>query len=481
MGLTYPGYLLIPIAAALFLWGRSTLFKGAILSLPFVRIQVANFPGYTMNLPTLFILLLMMRNIIDMGLRQGHEGVRMFLSPEKIVLLLFLVAAVISIMMPLTFAQGELVNPHEAIHESPENRAAYPREIRQVPLEFTLTNVTQLCYLILFGGAFWVFSREISSIEDVILAMKLVLIAGLLQLVSGYIYVIRGLLREGYLADLLTRFLTFFNPNFVRSAEMVRYDIPIMYTFTGEPGPSTYFLLFPFCLLLMSLAYGDDDLFYGRTASLLFLSLLLLGFSFGGTTGLVGLALLLVSLFVLAFRVQVTLAIRFFVYTIILVVLLIPVISLFFAIELEVFREYLVNFHLAKVFGEAGSGPVRLIYARLGWRLALKYPLFGVGWGSNRAPSLLPVMLGNLGFIGTGLFFWFNGIIFSRTVKAYFSTTSTRHTLIAHGFVGLLASMLVAGALARPVALLHSYFWYPLLLAMMSKFSMEIIKDSQGE
>lgn len=475
MTITPAGYLLVPICVVLFFMGRSYLFKSSVLCIALIRVIVLKFPGYSMNLPTLLVVLLAFRHLMEI-LKSGQLRINV----EKTILLLFLLTALISIFMPLTFAKGALVNPHQPIHGSGgETWEAYPRDLREVPLEFTSTNVTQFLYLVFFGVVFWVMCREIKTRVDILETCRLVIIGGLIQFSSGIMMVVASFLSGLSFVEYLLAFVNFFNPT-LNPGWYERFGMPAYGTWTGEAGPSTYFLVFPVALILTSLLY-NNDVFFSYFWSCFFLVLFILAIVIGGTTGYISMILLLVHFLLLSFRVSLMAVTRGLLYVSISVILVLASSIVFLGYEIGVIWEYILADHVATLQGAGGSGHVRLLYAWKSLDLALQYPLFGVGWGSNRAPSLLPVMISNLGFIGTTFFFLLNGIIYIKNINIHISSLGRLDVLLSFSFTSLLFSFLIAGALARPVALLHNYLWYPLLLAMMSQLaSITGISDFQS-
>jgi len=112
------------------------------------------------------------------------------------------------------------------------------------------------------------------------------------------------------------------------------------------------------------------------------------------------------------------------------------------------------------------SGPDRLQFIVDALGLAVRHPLLGLGVGSNKAYSLIPALLSNTGFIGTGVFLAFLGTIAMRTVRGLSARKAWEEKAI--GLSLMATSLSVFGTLVVSVgltALLFPWFW--LLLALM--------------
>ena len=97
-----------------------------------------------------------------------------------------------------------------------------------------------------------------------------------------------------------------------------------------------------------------------------------------------------------------------FFITLIAPLILIPV-ALIFYNEILFFINYLLVNHVSKIEGEAGSGYGRIQNNLVALDVFMKSPLFGVGYGHNRATTFLTFLLSNVGIVGFLLFnfFWF--------------------------------------------------------------------------
>jgi O-antigen ligase len=129
--------------------------------------------------------------------------------------------------------------------------------------------------------------------------------------------------------------------------------------------------------------------------------------------------------------------------------------------------EYVVETHLAKLTEEAGSGAIRFYAVQYSLtEVFAKSPLFGVGYGSHRALSLIIVLLANIGVIGVLAFLAFNGAVFVHAIRTMNRSRDAE-----------LASIAFALAVTHPAFLLtlfvgksetsFSFGWLWLLLAMM--------------
>ena len=125
------------------------------------------------------------------------------------------------------------------------------------------------------------------------------------------------------------------------------------------------------------------------------------------------------------------------------------------------FRIYLIQNHLLKLIGGAGSGAIRFINLQHSIDLFMTNPLIGIGYGGHRSTTLIFSLLVNLGLIGTFIFFLmiFNIIFKNKNVILNKSLPMGLST-------ALLVWIILSPISQTGVALLFPWLWLVIGLLM---------------
>ena len=81
-------------------------------------------------------------------------------------------------------------------------------------------------------------------------------------------------------------------------------------------------------------------------------------------------------------------------------------ILVFLIFSIEDLRSYIFDNHLSKIYGDSGSGVVRILNLQHSLDLFLSNPIIGIGYGSHRSTTLVFSLLVNIGILGTMFFLY---------------------------------------------------------------------------
>lgn len=456
----YPAsYPLIVVGIVLFAMGKRPIFLGVVFATPFRKVLIANFPGFTgysLTFPHFFLMLFMVRKAVNVALRERRISLRFQL--EKLLLLGVLVTAVMSLSMPLFFAEGTPIHPFNV----PQDYTEYVWQ----PLTFNSTHVTQLMYLLFFVISYWMLIGEMTlSRNQLKTAVKVLILGGVLAVGTGYFSNICVWLDAQEFRDLI---LDPFNPTLDYGWSSFYY-LPLFVSLIGEPGYTGQYAALLLGLLLVPFLLGKKDFYWNPVPTYL----LIVYFSFaallGGTTGYLTLAATFA--FVLVFLLP-KMSLGFFVtrslrYTLYFLVPLIVFAQVYGLYADRTFMEMVQSAHIDKIVGEAGSGTSRLRYALDALDLTLQYPILGVGWGSNRAPNLLMTVFSQIGILGGSLFLAFNGTVLWQGFSAYSRLQDPNRKILVAAVVCSFFGVFLGSLLGQPIGTIN-FVWYRLLLAMLT-------------
>ncbi len=421
------GYILIPAALVLFFRGRRALLWTTLLFVPFTTIQVVDLGVTSIAGFQFFGALFIARCLID-SIWSGHRGVTRSLTSGLAALFLLLCA--VSLSMAVLKA-GTV----DVFGESTGGRWIGVAR-NSSPLRLSFFNFTQLLYPTFGVSLFYFLVRELRSVRDLKKAVN-ILVGGTLA-VAGMGIAMGAFYTVG-LGSIYTNLLGLFTvgpltgvggPETGSVGQFFR-----TYTLAGEPGYTAVTLL-----VGLGFVVGDVLRTRGRGKSLVrspivkaaFLAVALL-FN-GSTTAYFGMALLAVwSVFVLwqTGERAVTRTILYFLGG----TLLFAGVASTIQVSGMPFYEWIAQYHLAKLEGEAGSGMIRLYVSRYTMtEVFAASPILGVGYGSHLSLSLVTFLLANVGLLGFGVFLAFLYVVF-RNAK-----TAARG---ARGPVGAMAFMAV--------------------------------------
>lgn len=460
MQITPLGFIVIPLGIILFMKGSKSLFWALVISAPFFGTSVLHIASLTTRIQPgfYFAALLILRRSMNAACM---KSLNITISRETWLLIFFWIAAGFSLFMPSLLEGQEYIFPVE----TPVLEFARYGEAIFEPLRLSRVNFTQALYLLFVGSVFIAMRSELKSDKDLIRVLKYLIILAVVAVLVGFFYQLS-------LATRNTKMFALYHFVMTGSTEFRRIGfflgpLPLMCSIMGEPGYTGAYLLFNFSILLCLTLVGHSGLLFGTRVSLIILSLLFIGLLFSGTTGLVGLPLLIGALLMFPISHKFHLR-RSFLTRILLLVMVLSFLTYFvfkFLLHIPII-DYFYNVHIRKLFLETGSGLVRYSSAMHGLKLFLRHPVLGVGVGSNRTLSMLVTLLSNTGLLGTLPFLLLNWIVFQKGLRTYCHTNSSTLSAITLAllvsFISLFGVMTFAKA---RMALMYLFYW--LLLAMI--------------
>lgn len=460
MNITPFGWIVIPVGLILFSMKRRYLFLAVILVAPLFNTSVLYIPALTFYLRTPFFILalLIARLFLDKAV-DPSSGLKIYKRSENYWLVLWLIAGGASLLSTIHLSGQVLVHAIEG--------PWYPV---WAPLQFSLFNITQFTYWVFFSLVFLALVSEINSAERVKQVMRWNVYSALLILASGLTTQI--LSRLGY-DSLITEILQFLGAPGTRAPGYILGLIPRMHGLMGEPGEMGLYFAFVLGMVIMPVLTKSDQWLWSRKTNVSLVILLTLGVILStGTSGYLALFILIVVTSLLLFlqiKPQKFMSI-FLLWGLLDVVVLIGFLIAFQSIFDVSFFKFLTTSQIDVLVGHARSGPDRLQFIMDALSLAVKHPFLGVGVGGNKAFALIPQLLSNIGFIGTGFFLMFNGVIMVKVFENSFQRRS--HAIRSIGTTLIVAFLAIFGTMAvgKSMASLL-YPWYWLLLALMSSLA----------
>jgi len=448
------GWIIIPMGLVLFASKRKYLFAATILSIPFFNTSVLYFAPLTFFLRTPFYLLALYigRLLLDTAIRPS-SGLRVYRSSEKGWLLVWLSVSSLSLLSTIFLSGNVLVHPIEG--------SAFPEWHL---LHFSLFNCTQLAYWFVFALFFLGFVTAIRSVRDIKQIIRWITIASLVILASGLFA--QGLFSLGH-DKLVVDVFHFFGASTIYHRSIG--SLPRMYSLAGEPGFTGLLVAFSLGLILMPVINRKDTWLWSRKVNISVVVVLTMGVILTtGTSGYLELLIIGMAGFVILVLQHkpvklVSITIKWAGISILVGVMLLAFFKVMWGIS---FFQLLKNTQVDKVLGQFESGRVRLQFISDALSIALRYPLLGVGVGGNKAFALIPALLSNIGFLGTGAFLAFNSVILWKAFRVFKTTRSTEVRSICSSliitFVGMFGVMSIGKSLASLTCP-----WYWLLLALM--------------
>lgn len=449
------GYLLVTLGIILFTLKRKYLFYTTLFFIPFWNSSVLYIDAITFDLriPMFFMALLILKKALD-TLTTGETGLRK--NKENFFLFIFLVFTGISVLMPILVG-GE-------IDVYPISGHFYPIP-EKIPLNFGLMNVTQFLYIVFAVLSFYVLVGEINSQKRMHKALDIIIILGVLVSITGIGYQALRLLNFDSIPVHFYSFLGGHDLSF--QGKFLFGKIPSMYSISGEPGWTAFFLSFPFAIVGTRLAFNKIEAVSRRekVAFVIMAFGLLLSTS---TTAYLGMLIYVVSLgFLIMLKTKpapfVGKLLKSAVLGIVFLIVLFPVFSFAFNYP---FFDFILNTQVAKLTLEHGSGPVRFHYIMENLKIFSQYPILGVGIGSNKSTAMMPALLSNTGLMGTIPFLLFNFYIFRKAFGYYLKAKDIDMVIsssLISAFITLFALMFIAKSIGT---LYTTHYW--LIMAMMS-------------
>jgi|GEM_PF-1610525 len=457
--LTSLGFLVLPFGLILLVFSRKSLLRATLFAAPFFDTGVLRIREFTLVRPAqyfgvLLMLVIMVERIV--GKTKALPRMPPWLWAVLGVLL-------VSTFMPF-WISAEVI-PTGADITTLDT-------IVLGPLELTDRSLTQLLYP-LFSlallGALVVYHRE-QSIH--LVSLRALVYASVPILLSGIAYILLVLAGESELVYEIHYQLTGVKDLYFVGIEGSGgfAGLPRMHTFVGEPGYSGAYFLVALGPLLASISCNSDVLFPRRVALVLSAMLILGTLLTSGTTGYVGIPLLVTAFMAFSSRTQAKRLL--WALAVALSAVAIGVILLSVWLERS-FIDYLVEEHLGKLQLEAGSGETRMFIILHNLSVFLHAPLLGVGYGNERGGSAITFLLSNIGIIGTLVVYYALGSLLSHAKRVLRHAEVSRDTEAV--ILGATVSVVVVFALGHfaqtEVIFLWPFLW--VLVAVAATGSVE--------
>lgn len=432
---------LLPLGLLIFFFRPRYLVPILIITLPLFHLYVASVAGTPIRAFHYFGGLLICR---DIARRASSRQFNTSLPKTSALLLLFLTTVLLSLPMPVLLSGQVNVVSLDTRY----------RVYDVVPLSFGPQNLTQFVYLA-FGALLFfalvpgLHRRNFNS------SIRFLNTSAVIVMLSGVAFQIASLVDRS-LIDSAFWFFTGSRDTttlFGRAAYGSIGLVPRMFSLAGEPGFTGLFLLLPWSFALAAPRRRKLWLF------MLTFSILLTG----ATTAYFGAA------FILATGLLVSLTRRSLLRNILPSAGLLACMFMLFGLGCWMLLhvnpiQYVVEAHLWKLTGDVGSGVTRSETIEYTLRnVFAKSPIFGVGYGSHRAPSFGTFLLANIGVLGTIAFLIFNA---SLARRAYRVLAIPEVRKVALAAVAALCGILLA-ILAAKGAVTVMFGWYWFLLAFI--------------
>jgi hypothetical protein len=462
--ITIFGILIIPVGLVLFFKGRNALLWATVGFAPFFELTVWEL-GPRVQPMMFFGGLLILRIMLERGLSGNWTFV---VSPGSRALLVFLVVAATSLIMPLLIQRGMHVLSMST---------SFKDQDQVTVLRFSLGSLKYFAYPVAMSCLFFALVGELNTVERlrrvlvISVALSLLVVAfgvavqlGLMKFGNGFVrmlfYPLNGM-TPGDLVSVIGR---------IREYSALG-PLPRMFSLTGEPGfTGPYFLTILGLTATLSISGRHLSTLTFRSSLLLLGILSLAVVLTGSTKAYVGVFTFMAAILVIPRlgpgRVFERSPARLVTYGVGVMVALLITASVVAPLVLNVsFIDYLTATHLAKLQGGAGA-PVRLQSAEYSLEVFMQSPILGVGYGSHRTGALLTSMLTNVGLIGTVAFLGFNWVLFSRALFVYRKSADGTLAAIALAMMISLATVLpILLAAASILTLLFGWYW--IVLATM--------------
>lgn len=399
------GYILVPLGLVLFIYGRRPLMWATIMLSPFFMIRVFDLGVARIEAFQFMGSLFILRSLVDSLLSRKALFKK---SWANVLALVFLVVCFLSLVIPVV--KSGMIDVYVQMPGTWTTRA-----FDQQPLRLSVSNFTQILYPLWGITLFCLLVRELKELSEIkktinVLVWSSVVIS-LMNVAGGVLYIVgEGELYHSFLHYFTVGQVGIKPPQVGTFGRFYR-----AYTLGGEPGLAAMSLLLGGGLLV-GLTLGPHSGKWNVRFPRAKLVLITLGLILNGsTTGYLAASLLIIWCFLVPFYFNRTLLLRGRkVFASLLIgVGLLAVSGSLLQISGASFFDWLMQYHFAKLQGEAASGQVRwhVVWYTL-QNVFLESPILGVGYGSNLSISLGTFLLSNVGLLGFGAFLAFIFIIF---------------------------------------------------------------------
>jgi O-antigen ligase len=455
---TIIGYFLIPLGILLLFFGRRYLFDVFIFFIPFSASALVNVSAVTYGLTPAhyFSLLWMIGRVWDCRLK-AHWRVPESVRPAMRLMFMFVAVASLSLIVPY------LINGTFAAYGA-------QGQLRFGPVKLCIFNFTQLIYLvygfILMMFLVWTFSTE----TIIIRAIKIYLFSALFVCLWGLQQI------PEYHFNL--QYPTLFNSSASEGAggyvETIG-NIKRISSVATEPSVFAKYL-FSILPLALILAIHRTTIWnnYLLLCILTFLYFLMAILSIA-TTAYLGIGLIASGVLAYYFVKD----LRLFRRTVFVLLALLAGIlaSMLFLNAVATDKVTGINNAIIKVTINkmtTGSGMERLEVVKNAFKVFLRYPLLGVGWGSVTSHDLILKILSNTGLIGLLCFLLFILTLSKHFISAYRINKKQEIEILMEG-VGLSFIVLLITNIVTGFDFVFPHLWF--IFGLMSALSNLTLKE----
>lgn len=373
MQITTMGLVLIPLGLVLFVFKYEWLIYLTLFFSGFTGSSILNISSISLQ-PAYYLFILFIIRYIFIIIKNKN------IVKPNIYLFIFIIIAFISLIMPI------LLEGKSVIVLNPDDDYA--------PVKFTFQNITQYLYLIFGFTTYWITKDYLIKLNNQIYIkfIKIFLYSSLFISILGIYQQIAYKL--GLPFDEIFR--QGVHGNIQTYMGLIR-----VYSVFIEPSMYSIFIILSITICI----YTTKDIF--KYKNILLLLLLINGIMSTSSTFFVGILIIGTVLVVESIKLKYSQEDRNFnKYILLIFTIVVLSILLISYINLDIISNMLQGIE-NKLKGEGASAMGRSLAFDTNIKVAFKYPLLGVGFGSVRSYDLISTWLASVGFIGTLVFIIF--------------------------------------------------------------------------
>lgn len=399
MEITPIGYIVIPLGILLLITKKNWLFNAFIFFTPFTASAVININSITFGLqiPYYFAILWIIRNSFPV-LYTNNLKLSKYVLKLLIPLLLFWIIALISLLMPIILDNKVLVH-------YPDDPWIFS------PLKFKRVHITQFLYLTFVISVAMFLSFEVNTKEKLYKAIRILLISGTFVCIWGIFQFV------GYYVGIPYPYWLF-NNNISFSQGYGQTVLGIFKRISSvAPEPSKFAIYLLWILpFFLALRIKNDYLIVRKRLSLYVLLLFIVLLFSTSTTSYLGVVFMTFVLLFYFFDIK-AFILRKTIKKSFLRTLMVSGFVLCFILTIMLFLVFILNINTSDIVKAAKfitvekmqtlSGKERSEGFIKGFEIFFRFPIFGIGWGSNRSFDLVTTLLSTTGILGFTAFMFF--------------------------------------------------------------------------